>query len=113
MAEAKQFPNTNYMYYKPETCVHPARIRKVEVIHEEKTQADNSYTLAKLTYDTGETALGIRWNIAYDQYKDERCQKGEVVCLGFPYSHSYPTWFILPQNSTLTHVLSIPLSKGV
>lgn len=108
MAETKKFPNTDYLYYKPETCTHPQRIAKVEVIEENLLSADKSYTIARLIYESGEVAFGIRWNIAYDQYENEDCRLGKKVCLGFPYSRNYPTWFVLPEGTQLS--LSFPLA---
>lgn len=87
------------MYHNPEKCTHPKRLERIQIIYEDRTNVDKSYTIAKLFYKSGETAIGMRWNIAYDQYKNEDCKQGRKVCLGFPHSRGYPTWFILPENT--------------
>lgn len=105
--EASKFPyqitdkekgNSNFQYYAPEKgqCNHPYGVEVLEVIYFSKDAA-TSYTIAKLNYK-GRECLGIRWNIAYDQFCDDDCFIGKHPCLGFPYSSGYPTWFVLPDN---------------
>lgn len=107
----KKFPNTEYLYFEPKDCTHPKRlVQKVDVEREvTKNGANDSFTIARL-YTNDKNCLGIRWNIASDQFKDKRCEKGELRCLGFPYSHAHPTWFILPQGAKIEdNKLIIPL----
>lgn len=98
-----QFPNTKYRYYDPSPngeCDHPSGIKVVRTICQNVQRADHSYTIAEVD-DNGTKRYAIRWNIANLQYNSPACQSGENVCLGFPYSHSYPTWFILPEGTVI------------
>lgn len=110
----KNYPNSKYQYYDPQTeCNHPQRlVHKVKFLHENINDgADNSFSVARIN-DDKDGSLAIRWNIAYDQFIDDRCKAGELKCLGFPYSHSYPTWFVLPQGSKVEgNKIIIPLKK--
>lgn len=98
-----QFPNTKYRYYDPSPngeCDHPSGIKVVRTICQNVQRADHSYTIAEVD-DNGTQRYAIRWNIANLQYNSPACQSGKNVCLGFPYSHSYPTWFILPKETVV------------
>lgn len=58
----KTYPDTKYEYYNPETeCCHPLHmVEKVKIIYEQdKGDAANSYTIAKL-YKDSEEFYGIR-----------------------------------------------------
>lgn len=89
---------SNFQYYAPDKgeCNHPYGVEVLEVIYFGKA-AESSYTIARLNYK-GSECLGIRWNIASDQFSDDNCFAGRHPCLGFPYSLGYPTWFVLPDN---------------
>lgn len=115
----KIYKKTKYEYYDPkEECCHPQRlVKEVDVIYEEESigAESQSFSVAYLKNGKSENkSIGIRWNIASDQYKDEKCAKGEHICLGFPYSHKYPTWFVLPSGTKWDkqkNVLIIPLNN--
>ena len=108
-----QFPNTNYKYYDPNPhgeCDHPSGTKVVQTIYQDLQNADHSYALAKID-ESGTQRYAIRWNIAHLQYNNSMYQSGQKVCLGFPYSHSYPTWFVLPAGAFINQNgnLEIPL----
>ena len=112
----KTYPKTKYEYYDPKReCCHPSRmLDRVEIIYEQdEGDASNSFTVAKLYKKNMKKGYGIRWNIALDQYNDDRCKAGNLICLGFPYSHSYPTWFVLPQGTEIKDdKIIIPIKKS-
>lgn len=101
----KKQEEENYQYYSPETeCNHPEYVKVTKVIHSQE------FAVAELT-EYNMPRIAIRWNINSAQFKDSRCQKGQIPCLGFHYSSGYPTWFILPAGAFINQNgnLEIPL----
>lgn len=73
----------------PTEVISPkSKVKKVYMVFNQK---EEGFALATLLY--GESVrIGIRWN-------------GEENELGYPHSHGYPTWFIIPKNVALYYAI--------
>lgn len=81
------------VYHNPHTVVSPQKfIRKVTVLYD---GGKDGFSLAVLDWE-GTDHIGIRWNVAMKERKDEDKQTGKVLCDGAPSSKGIPSWFILP-----------------
>jgi len=70
-------------YVNPALVTSPKdRISKLEILHD---GGENSYSIAKMTWEGREGTIGVRWN------------GGENNGVGNPQSRGIPTWFILPE----------------
>ncbi len=71
-------------YIKPQDVVSPRnRLSKVKVIFD---GGEGAWSLARLTWDGDDGALGIRWN------------GSDGAEVGNPSARNYPTWFIVPHE---------------
>lgn len=73
----------------PNNVISPKN--KVKQICSVFNQEQEGFALATLLY--GESVrIGIRWN-------------GEDAELGYPHSHGYATWFIIPKSVALSYAI--------
>ena len=88
---------STYFYKNPQFINSPkGLVEVVKVIYD--GQDDPAYSLAIIKWE-GDYKLGIRWNIAYSEWDDDRKQKGQDECIGSPQSRGIPTWFLLPDDA--------------
>lgn len=58
----------------------------------------HSFSVAEIEWEGG-NCIGIRWNVARNEWVREDKKNGDCACLGMPTSHGKPVWFILPSVS--------------
>lgn len=86
-----------YDYYKPHEVVSPqAHVQFIKKLFDGGTNPQYAFSIAALRWDEND-CIGIRWNIAQNEWDDVSKKSGADRCLGLPISHSYPVWFILPD----------------
>jgi hypothetical protein len=88
-------------YYYPHEVISPQdHVKFIEIIHDGKDgegNGEDAFSIAKLTWD-GKPCIGIRWNIAINEFKDEKKINGDSKCVGIPSSRGFPVWFIIPNE---------------
>lgn len=86
----------NFRYKKPIDVRTPkSDIKNVKVL------CDNgplSYSIAVITWWDGNESLAMRWNVSNKEQEDSRKKSGELECVGFPQSHGYSSWFVIPDE---------------
>lgn len=81
-------------YTDPRTVVSPRSvITNLNVIYD---GGEEGISIATMKWD-GDDAIGIRWNIAMNEWDDPKKVAEEKVCLGLPISRALPVWYILPS----------------
>lgn len=91
-------------YYKPHDVVSPkAHVRFISTVFDGGT-GTQPFSIAVLEWD-GSRCYGIRWNVSEYEWDDPDKMSGSKKCLGLPISHSYPTWFILPDALVTNDVI--------
>jgi len=74
------------MYIDPKTVISPKnKVSGLKILYD-RGPVDNSWSIAKLTYD-GNECIGIRWNGDSKESKK-----------GVPLANAHPVWFILPNE---------------
>ena len=89
------------IYVRPDKVLSPRDfIENVEVIFDggsgENTN-DPGFSLARITWE-GNSALGIRWNVARREWDSPDKIDNSKTCVGMPSSHGYPVWFVIPNE---------------
>lgn len=81
-------------YTDPRTVLSPRKvISDLNVIHD---GGEEGISVATMKWD-GVDAIGIRWNIAMNEWDEPMKISEKKVCLGLPTSRAFPVWYILPS----------------
>lgn len=83
-------------YVKAADVISPQKyVRSVKVIFDGGL---HSFSIAEIEWDGG-ICIGMRWNVARNEWERDDKKNGNCICLGMPTSHGKPVWFILPSVS--------------
>lgn len=81
------------IYTNPTTVLSPRRvISDLNVIFD---GGNRGVSVATMRWD-GRDVIGIRWNIAMNEWNDPLKIANQKVCLGMPVAYGKPVWYILP-----------------